>query len=38
MNYIKRFKNAQALSFSVGNIYTEDHMMHILLDNFHQGG
>ena len=38
MNYIKIFQNAQALSVSVGNSYTEDHLMHIFLDNFNQGG
>ena len=37
MNYIKRFQNAQALSVSVGNSYSEDQLMHIFLDNFHQG-
>ena len=38
MNYIKRFQNAEALSVSIGNSYSEDKMMHIFLDNFHQGG
>ena len=38
MNYIKIFQNAQALSVSVGNSYTKDHLMHIFLDNFHQCG
>ena len=38
MNYIKIFQNTQDLSVLVGNIYSEDHLMHILLDNFHQGG
>ena len=38
MNYIKRFQNAEALSISVGNLYSEDQMMHTFLDNFHQGG
>ena len=37
MNYIKRFQNTQALSISVGNSYSEDQLMHVLLDNFHQG-
>ena len=37
MNYIKKFKNAQSLSVSVGNTYLEDQLMHIYLDNFHQG-
>ena len=38
INYIKRFQNAQALSVSVGNIYSEDQLMYTFLDNFHQGG
>ena len=38
MNYIKRFQNAQALSVSVINIYSEDQLMHIYMDNLHQGG
>ena len=38
MNYIKIFQNAQALSVSVVKSYTEDHLMHIFLGNFHQGG
>ena len=38
MNYIKIFQNAQALSVSVDNTYSEDQMMHTFLDNFHQGG
>ena len=38
INYIKRFQNAYALSVSVGNIYSEDQLMHTFLDNFHQGG
>ena len=38
INYIKRFQNAQALSVSVGNSYSEDQMMHKFLDNFHQSG
>ena len=37
-NYIKRFQNAHALSVLVGNIYSEDQLMHIFQDNFHQGG
>ena len=37
-NYIKRFKNAQDLSVSVGNTYPEYQLMHTFLDNFHQGG
>ena len=38
MNYIKIFQNAQALSVSVGNNYSKDQLMHIFMDNFHQGG
>ena len=38
MNYINIFQNAQALPFSLGNSSSEDILMHILLDNFHQGG
>ena len=38
MNYINRFKNAQALSVSVGDSYSEYQFMHILLNKFHQGG
>ena len=38
MNYIKIFQNTQALSVSVGNSYSEDQFIHIILDNFHQGG
>ena len=34
INYIKRFQNTQALSVSVGNIYSEDQIMHTFLDNF----
>ena len=35
MNYIKRFQNAQALSVSVGNTFSEDQLIHIydLLDS-----
>ena len=36
INYIKRFQNAQDLSVSVGNSYSEDQIMHTFLDNFHQ--
>ena len=36
--YIKIFQNAEALSVSVGNSYSEYQMMHTFLDNFHQGG
>ena len=38
MNYIKIFQDGQALSVSVGKNYSEDQLMYILLDNFHQGG
>ena len=38
INYINKFKNAHALSVSVGNIYSEDQLMHTFLDNFQQGG
>ena len=38
MNYIKIFQNSQALSFSVVKNYSEYQLMHILLDDFHQGG
>ena len=38
MNYIKRLQNAQDLSVSVGNYYSEDQLMHKFLDNLHQGG
>ena len=38
INYIKRFLNAHALSVSVRNSYSEDELIHIFLDNFHQGG
>ena len=38
INYIKRFQNTQALSVSEGKSYSEDQLMYIFLDNFHQGG
>ena len=38
MNYIKIFQDAQALSVLVGNIYSEDQLMHTFMDNFHQRG
>ena len=38
MNYIKRFQHEQALSFSLGNTYSEDKLMHIFMDAFFQGG
>ena len=37
MKYIKIFQNAQALSVSLENSYSEDQLMHTFLDNFHQG-
>ena len=37
INYIKIFNNAKTLSVSVGNNYSEDQLMHIFLDKFHQG-
>ena len=38
MNCIKIFQNAQDLSVSVGNSYSDYQLMHIFLDKFHQGG
>ena len=38
INYIEIFQNAEASSVSVGNFYSGDQMMHIFLNNFHQGG
>ena len=38
MNYIKTCQNAQDLSVSVGNFYSEDQLMHTFLDSFHKGG
>ena len=38
MNCIKIFHNVQALSVSVGYIYSEYQFMRIFLDNFHQAG
>ena len=38
MSFIKIIQNAHSLSISVGNSYSEDQLIHILLDNFHQGG
>ena len=35
---MKSFQNAQALSVSVGNSYSEDQIMHTFLDNFQQSG
>ena len=38
INYIKIFQHAQAYSNSLENTYSEDQLMHIFMDNFHQGG
>ena len=38
MNYIKRFQNAHVLSILIGDSYSEDQLMHIFLNNFHQDG
>ena len=38
MNYIKILQNENTLSVSVQNNYSEYQLMHIFLDNFHQGG
>ena len=38
MNSIKKLQNAQALSVSAENSYSEDKLMNMFLDNFHQGG
>ena len=38
INYIKIFYDAQALSVSVRNRYSEYQIMHTFLDNFHQSG
>ena len=38
INYFKIFKNAHALSVSVGNGYSEDQLMHIFMDNFQKSG
>ena len=38
MNCIKIFQNAQALSVSLGNSYSEIQIMHRFLDNFRQSG
>ena len=36
--YINRFQKGHDLSVSVGNIYSEEQLMHTFMDNFHQGG
>ena len=38
INYIKSFQNAQALSVSLGNSYSEDQIIHTFVCNFHQSG
>ena len=38
INYIKIFQNAKALEISVVNSYSEDQLMHTLLENFRKGG
>ena len=38
INYIKIPQDAQDFSDSVGNTYPENLIIHIFLDNFHQGG
>ena len=38
INYIKIFQNAQALSVSVENSYSEDQIMHTFLYSFQQSG
>ena len=38
MNYIKGFQNVQALSFYIGNPYSEYQLMHAFLYNFNQCG
>ena len=38
ISHIKIFQHSQYLSVIVGNNYSEDQLMHIFLDNFHQGG
>ena len=37
-NYTKIPQNAQVLSVSVGNSYSNDQLMEIFLDNFHRRG
>ena len=38
MNYINIFQNSQDLSASVGNNYSENQLVYIFLENFHQSG
>ena len=37
INYIEIFQNSKALKISVENSYSEDQLIHNLLDNFQQG-
>ena len=37
-NYINIFQNTQDFSVLVGNSYSEDQLIHIFLNKFHQGG
>ena len=37
INYIKIFQYDKALAISVGNIYSEDQLMHTFLEHFQQG-
>ena len=37
MNYINIFQHSQDLSVSVEKFFTEDHLLHIFLDNFPPG-
>ena len=36
--YMKRFHAAKSLATSVNNLYTEEQLMHLFLDNFHNPG
>ena len=36
--YMKRFHAAKSLATSVDNLYTEQQLMHLFLDNFHNPG
>ena len=38
MNYVKIFQNTQDFSVSLLKNYSEDHLMHIFLYKFNQGG
>ena len=37
INYINIFQNAKALEIPVVNNYSEDQLMHTILDNFQKG-